>query len=169
MTTITYDDLLAAYLDEPTAERRSELFRAIRNARGFTTHLDFRSIDQHLKNGSYAAAAAALAALMPGAYLSASAHGRLSTALAGLGESEAAEREKQFAKAALRVIRSTGDGSARAPWRVLRVNDEYDLLAALGKTSRAQSLVELDGRRIDRHECTDGDVLHFDASGLLGA
>ena len=70
------------------------------------------------------------------------------------------------AGAALRSIRSTGDGSEQHPWSVLRINDEYDLLRALDKVRDRQDLVETGGRRLDRLTCTDGTVAYFDVTSF---
>ena len=163
----TYADLVTAYLDDPGPETLAPLRRAVRSSENFTVDLDLGSIDRLLAEGAYAEAATALRALMPGAIFSPSAHLRLAAALERSGEERSAARERQVAAAALRSIRSTGDGSEQHPWSVLRINDEYDLLRALDKVPEHQDLLEADGRRIDRHTCTDGTFAHFDASSLV--
>ncbi|MER7608852.1 DUF4919 domain-containing protein [Nocardioides sp. NPDC127503] len=163
----TYADLVTAYLDDPGPETLAPLRRAVRNSANFTIDLDLSGIDKLLADGNYAEAANALRALMPGAIFSPSAHLRLATALERSGEERSAARERQVASAALRSIRASGDGTEEHPWTVLRINDEYDLLRALKKVPGRQDLLEADGRRIDRHTCTDGTLAHFDASALV--
>ena len=163
----TYADLVTAYLDDPGPETLAPLRRAVRNSANFTIDLDLGAIDKLLADGAYAEAATALRALMPGAIFSPSAHLRLATALERSGEERAAARERQVASAALRSIRASGDGTEEHPWTVLRINDEYDLLRALNKVPGRQDLLEADGRRIDRHTCTDGTFAHFDATALV--
>ncbi|GGR54703.1 hypothetical protein J2S40_002627 [Nocardioides luteus] len=163
----TYADLVTAYLDDPGPETLGPLRRAVRNSENFSVDLDLEAVDTFLTDGSYAEAAAALRALMPGAIFSPSAHLRLATALERTGEERSAARERQVASAALRSIRDSGDGTEEHPWTVLRVNDEYDLLRALKKTSDRQELIETGGKRIDRHVCTDGTLAHFDATALV--
>ncbi|NYI78725.1 DUF4919 domain-containing protein [Nocardioides panzhihuensis] len=163
----TYADLVTAYLDDPGAETLAPLRRAVRNSANFTVDLDLGGVDKLLAEGAYTEATTALRALMPGAIFSPSAHLRLATALERSGEERSAARERQVASAALRSIRSTGDGSEEHPWTVLRINDEYDLLRALKKVPGQQELLETDGRRIDRHTCADGTLVHFDATTLV--
>ncbi|MFE6506093.1 DUF4919 domain-containing protein [Nocardioides sp. NPDC057767] len=162
----TYADLVTAYLDAPGPETLGPLRRAVRGAAGFTPDLDLDDVDRLLADGAYAEATTALQRVMPGAIFSPSAHLRMATALAGSGEERAAARERQIARAALRSIRSTGDGSEQHPWSVLRINDEYDMLRALDKVRDRQDLVETGGRRLDRLTCTDGTVAYFDVSSF---
>ena len=70
---------------------------------------------------------------------------------------------------ALESIRSTGDGTRAHPWSVLRVSDEYDVLRAAGRISREQTLLEADGRSLDRHVCDDDSEAWFDVSRLVRA
>lgn len=163
----TYADLVTAYLDDPGPDTLGPLRRAVRGSAGFTPDLDLDEADRLLAEGSYAAAAAELQRSMPGAIFSPSTHLRLATALERSGHGRTAARERRVARAALRSIRSTGDGSTQHPWSVLRINDEYDMLRALGKTPVRQSLLRRGGRDIDRHETTDGGVYHFDATQLF--
>ncbi|MEI7058898.1 DUF4919 domain-containing protein [Nocardioides sp. CCNWLW239] len=163
----TYADLVTAYLDDPGPETLGPLRRAVRGSAGFTPDLDLDEVDRLLAEGSYAAAAAELQRVMPGAIFSPAAHLRMATVMERTGDVRSAARERRVARAALRSIRSTGDGSEQRPWSVLRINDEYDMLRALGKTPVRQSLLRSHGRDIDRHETADGDVYHFDATQLV--
>ncbi|MFI5627273.1 DUF4919 domain-containing protein [Nocardioides sp. NPDC051685] len=160
----TYADLVSAYLDSPGPETLGPLRRAVRGSANFTPDLDLDEADRLLAAGAYAEAAAELQRVMPGAVFSPSAHLRMATALAGSGDERAAAREQQVARAALRSIRSTGDGSEQHPWSVLRITDEYDMLRALDKVRDRQDLVETGGRRLDRLTCSDGTVAHFDVT-----
>ncbi len=162
----TYADLVTAYLDNPGPETLGPLRRAVRGSANFTPDLDLDSVDSLLAEGSYASAAAELRRVMPGAIFSPSVHLRMATALEQSGDGRAAARERQVAGAALRSIRSTGDGSEQHPWSVLRINDEYDMLRALDKVRDRQDLVETGGRRLDRLTCTDGTVAYFDVSSF---
>jgi hypothetical protein len=162
----TYADLVSAYLDDPGTETLGPLRRAVRGSTNFTPDLDLDEADRLLAEGSYAAAAAELQRVMPGAILSPSAHLRMATALERSGDERTAARERQVARAALRSIRSTGDGSEQHPWSVLRINDEYDMLRALDKVRDRQDLVKSGGRRLDRLTCTDGTVAYFDVTSF---
>ena len=104
---------------------------------------------------------------MPGAFFSPSAHAALAAAHAGLGDDARARAERSLQVLALESIRSTGDGTRAHPWSVLRVSDEYDVLRAAGRVSREQTLLEADGRSLDRHVCDDGSEAWFDVSRLV--
>nr|WP_218861550.1 DUF4919 domain-containing protein [Nocardioides panzhihuensis] len=159
--------MVSAYLDDPGPDALGPLRRAVRGSAGFTPDLDLDEADRLLAEGSYAAATAELQRAMPGAIFSPSAHLRMAAALERSGDERSAARERQVARAALRSIRSTGDGSEQRPWSVLRINDEYDMLRAMGKTPVRQSLLRRGARDVDRHETTDGGVYHFDATQLV--
>ncbi|WP_193609018.1 DUF4919 domain-containing protein [Nocardioides lijunqiniae] len=166
--TTTYGALVATYLAEPTPATLAALRSAVRSAPGFTPDLAADALARPLLDrGAYGEAVTALSALMPGAMLSPSAHTVLAEALTGAGRTDAARREESLARAALSSILSTGDGTAARPWSVLRVSDEYDVLSALGKRSRRQSVDRVGSRHLDRHECEDGSELVFDVTGLF--
>ncbi|MGH3351849.1 MAG: DUF4919 domain-containing protein [Nocardioides sp.] len=162
----TYAELVTAYLDNPGPGTLAPLRRAVRGSANFDPDLDLRAVDTLLAEGSYAAASAELRRLMPGAIFSPSAHLRMATALEHSGDERAAARERQVALAALRSIRSTGDGSEQRPWSVLRISDEYDMLRALDKVRDRQDLIEDGARRLDRLTCTDGTVAWFDVTSI---
>ncbi|TQL67697.1 uncharacterized protein DUF4919 [Nocardioides albertanoniae] len=167
-TTKTYGDLLTAYLDDPSSTTLSPLRRAIRSAPGFTPDLDLDDAHRLVDEGAYDSALSQLRGLLPGALFSPSYHSLLAQIFEAIGKSDDAAREQQFARAAVTSIRSTGDGSFERPWSVLRINDEYDMLRTMDKTSARQSLLQHGERKIDRHESTDGGVFHFDATELVG-
>jgi hypothetical protein len=162
----TYADLVSAYLDGPGPDTLGPLRRAVRSSANFSPDLDLDEADRLLAEESYAAATAELQRAMPGAIFSPSAHLRMAAALERAGDERGAARERQVARAALRSIRSTGDGSEQRPWSVLRINDEYDMLRALDKVRDRQDLVEAEGRRLDRLTCTDGTVAYFDVTSF---
>ena len=70
--------------------------------------------------------------------------------------------ERRFMELALATIRSSGTGEEGSPLRVLRVQDEYDILGASGLRSIAQTEVASQGRVLDRHDLTDGSQLWFE-------
>lgn len=166
--TATTHDLADAYLADPSPAALAELRAAVRSAPNFTTDLVVGELVAPLmESGAYDEAITALRALMPGATFSPSAHAALAEALTGSGRPDAAEREVTLARAALRSILSTGDGSVERPWSVLRVSDEYDVLRSLRKRPREQTVVQVAGRHLDRHVLADGSEVHFDVTALF--
>ena len=65
-------------------------------------------------------------------------------------------------------IKSTGDGSEHAPYIVVRVSDERDVLAELEKTPGGQRLITVDDRHFDVIECDDDSVYWFDITSAYG-
>lgn len=161
-------DAVDAYLADPSPTTLARLRRTVRAARNFSTDLTVgETVRSHLDRGCYDAAVSAIEVLMPGATFSPSAHAALAEALARTGRQEAADREASLARAALRSIVSTGDGTVARPWSVLRISDEYDVLRSLGKRPREQTVVRDGDRHLDRHACTDGSDVYFDVSELF--
>jgi hypothetical protein len=121
----------------------------------------------YLESGAYEDVVRRLRPLLPGAFLSPSLHGTLAVAYGELGDEQSAKREAEFSKMALTGILLTGDGSQEHPYQVLRIQDEYDTLAYLGKQSVEQRLVREAMRTLDQHICQDGSHLWFDVSAFL--
>lgn len=163
----TYADLVDGYLAEPTPDSLGALRRAVRAAPGFDPDLGVRTHARALlRDGKDAEAVTALEESMPGSLFSPSAHAMLANALRRTGRDDAAARHARLSRAALDSILSTGDGSRERPWSVLRISDEYDVVDSLGDRPRRQALLRDGLRTLDRIECQDGRVVHFDVTGV---
>jgi len=161
-------ELVMVWSQTRAAADLASLRDAVRGAEGFDPGTDpVAAAAPALSRGDHEQAAAAVQALMPGAFFSPSAHAALAAAHAGLGDDARARAERSLQVLALESIRSTGDGTRAHPWSVLRVSDEYDVLRAAGRVSREQTLLEADGRSLDRHVCDDGSEAWFDVSRLV--
>jgi len=159
--------LTADFLADPTPRTRDALWAAVRAQRGFRSDLvPGEELGEALSSGDLARVVAVGRSLMPGAYLSPSVHLALTHAYAGLGRRGDADREADLAVIGLRAVTATGDGSREAPWTVLRLSDEYDVLRHLGTASVSQAVLTVGGRTLDRHEGEDGSTYHFDVTGL---
>jgi hypothetical protein len=153
-----------------TAADLAALRDAVRRSEGFDPGLDVVAVaGPALSQGDHETAAGLVQRLMPGAFFSPAAHAALAAAHAGLGDDARARAERSLQALALASIRGTGDGTREHPWSVLRVADQYDLLRADGRRSRAQTLVSVDGTSLDRHQCDDGTEAWFDVSALVRA
>lgn len=64
-------------------------------------------------------------------------------------------------------IMATGDGSRDSPYLVLRIEDQYGVLAALKKTKKGQELHEIGDRKLDRILTEDDDEVWFDVTDCL--
>jgi hypothetical protein len=163
-------DLALLWARTRSAEDLATLRDAVRRTPGFDPGLDVvAAVAPALSRGDHAAAATAARRLMPGAFLSPSAHAALAAAHAGLGDDARSRAERRLQALALESIRSTGDGTRAHPWSVLRVSDEYDVLRAERRTPQWQTLVAVDGASLDRHVCDDGSEAWFDVRGLVRA
>ena len=161
----TYADLVDDYLAEPTDDSLEALRRAVRAAPGFDPDLGILTHARALlRDGEDAEAVTVLEASMPGSLFSPAAHAMLATALRRTGRDDAAARHARLSRAALDSILSTGDGSRERPWSVLRISDEYDVVDSLGNRPLSQALLRDGLRRLDRIECQDGRVVHFDVT-----
>jgi hypothetical protein len=159
--------LATAYAQGRDPDDLHRLRLAVRRAPNYNADLDpVRVTAPLLEGGDFAEAVRVVRALMPGAFLSPSAHSALAKAYDGLGDATRARREARTARLALEAITSSGDGSQERPWPVLRVSDEYDVLREQGRASRTQRLVTFHGRRLDHHECSDGSEAWFDVDLL---
>lgn len=81
---------------------------------------------------------------------------------AELGDEETAEAMHLNALACCEGILATGDGTSESPYLVVRVSDEYDLLAYLQKEPDRQGLVNDGDRVCDVLTCADGTEIWFD-------
>lgn len=162
-------ELAVAYASSRTEGDLARLREAVRRTRGFDPGLDVVAVVSPLfARGAHAEVVARVEDLMPGAFLSPAAHAALAAAHHALGDDARAQAERRTQALALESIRSTGDGTRERPWSVLRISDQYDVLRADGRASRHQTLVETDGRSLDRHACDDGSEVWFDVSRLVG-
>jgi hypothetical protein len=162
----TYADLVDRHLADPGPGTLGPLRSAVRASPTFDPDLDPGQVAR-LLDAAPDTAARALAAMMPGALLSPVVHTALAQALDRLGRAPEASRQRRLARAALRGIVASGDGTRARPWTVLRVSDEYDVLRSLGRRPASQELVGQAGRELDRIECVDGSEAWFDAGGLV--
>ncbi|MCF6227069.1 MAG: DUF4919 domain-containing protein [Planctomycetes bacterium] len=102
--------------------------------------------------------------MLPNFLLSPGYHMALAKAYKELGNEEGLQAELTLAKVCVDGIKLTGEGTREQPWLVLRTSDEYDLLGEMGKKSKQQSLVEVDGRKLDHQLCEDESEYYFDVT-----
>lgn len=98
---------------------------------------------------------------MPGLFLSPQAHARLAQAYEVLGRVDDVVREQKLAAIALDSIRQSGTGAHGAPYEVLRVQDEYDILSASGLRPTDQAQQEDNDGVFDVLTVEDGSTFWF--------
>ena len=104
----------------------------------------------------------------PNLLLSPLAHFILSQAYLDLQREDEAEGEKAMGRLILKSILSTGRGTKKKPYEVMRVEDEKDVLSALRKQAGAQFLMTEKSRVFDLMECSDGSEVYFDITLMYG-
>jgi hypothetical protein len=104
----------------------------------------------------------------PNLLLSPLAHFILSQAYLGLKREDEAEGEKAMGRLILKSILSTGKGTKKKPYAVMRVEDEKDVLSALKKQAGAQFLVRDKSRVFDLLQCSDDSEVYFDITLFFG-
>jgi len=166
MTTVA--DLVDSYVADPGPRSFEAVRRAVRSAPDHRPGLVPAEVLGPLQRADdHAGVVQAATALMPGAALSPSVHLALAHAYAELGRQAESRHEVAVARAAVRGMLGSGDGTRTAPWRVLRLSDEYDVLRALRARSVGQSLVAEGEAWLDRHETESGATYYFDVTGLV--
>jgi hypothetical protein len=104
----------------------------------------------------------------PNLLLSPLAHMMLCQAYLDLKRENEAEGEKAMGRLILKSILSTGKGTKKRPYAVMRIEDEKDVLSALKKQAGAQFLMRGDSRVFDLMECSDGSEVYFDITLMFG-
>lgn len=151
------------WIDDPSPRHTDQLRDAVQSASNYSSGRELTStVVPLLERGAYAEARDAVLATMPGSFLSPSAHTALSRAHLALGAGAAADQERAFARASLVSILNSGSGSMQAPWVVLRITDEYDVISAMGTTVTEQVVSQPEGRMLDQLTTEDGQQLWFE-------
>lgn len=158
----------AAFLKEPTKENFLAVRQLVVASPAYQPYSDdLGDIDDLLGEKKYAEAEARFKAALPNLLLSPRAHRFAAQAAKARGDEAAASDEAAAAEKCLKGILDTGDGSEKAPYLVVRVSDEYDLLRHLEKRSHGQGLRWKDKQICDVLRITGGGELWFDISDVL--
>ena len=104
----------------------------------------------------------------PSLLLSPSVHLTLSRAYNSMGKENEAAFEKALAFQLIKSILATGKGTKKKPYAVMRISDEWDVLAALRKQAGPQFLMMGGPRVLDLLQCLDGSEVYFDITLMFG-
>lgn len=158
-----FDEVVAAFLEEPTPPALAELREQIQADPAYsTTGATLADAASLLDGGRSAEAVTLLARQRRANFLSPRGHLLFSRALTAQGRSALAELEEELAGIALETLLDSGSGERSRPFVVLRISDEYDVLARLGFRHARQG-VTVDGSRVlDVFEGEDGSSLWFE-------
>ena len=105
-----------------------------------------------------------LPAMLPNCLLSPSFHVFAGISSRELGDENAAEAESVVARKLLETLLATGDGTKDRPFHIIRVEDEYDVMAAKGLDVAEQELHQEDGRYLDALSDATGAEVWFDVT-----
>lgn len=160
---MAFTEVMKNFVLNPSEETLAPLQAEIMAAANYDPLVLFESVVSPLMDsGDHQGAVDAIWRMLPGAFLSPTAHAMLAYSYRQLGDEKASQRETKFARLALDTLTSSGDGTQEAPYRVLRVSDEYDVLRYAQLTSVAQRAVVIDGQGYDVHQCSDGSEVWFE-------
>jgi Domain of unknown function (DUF4919) len=144
---VGFRQLRERYLDSGIASFYDEIFLELQDA------VERRQLNDALLS---------LYVHMPRILLTPRAHWWAATLENELNGTDVAQLEQDIGDRLLEGIMGTGAGSRAKPFQVLRVDDEYDVLSALGKTFASQALFA--DPRCDVITCSDASELWFDVS-----
>lgn len=107
---------------------------------------------------------ALMPAMLPNLLLSPSFHLFAGIVARELEDDRTADLEAAVARRCLEALLATGDGSEARPFHIMRVEDEYDVMAARGMEVEDQEPVERDGRYFDVLRDGQGGETWFDVT-----
>lgn len=157
-----FQSVADAWVDNPGPGTLAPLMDEIQAQPNYYVSPDFSGAVAALRSGDTAEALDELLALMPGAFLSPLAHSLLADVYDARYRDAEAVRERALARASLVTILSSGDGTLERPWIVLRISDEYDVLAQLGERCALQTPAEESHRVVDRIATVEGNTYYFE-------
>ena len=155
--------LFENFLKDPSGEN----FKATRAELMKTPGYDFFSneiaaLDELAVDEDFHGILKRAAAMIPAWLLSPSLHLYLSEAFHEAGDRKHAEKEEQAAKACLRGMSKSGDGSKERPYLVMHEADEYDLIEAMGKEDEEHTRLSSHVPPLDKIRCEDGSEYYFE-------
>ena len=159
---------LEAYLSHRTLDTYLHLRGAVADHAAY--HPDDGAMERVadlMSRKDHQGAITAVRGMMPNWLTNPGAHQALAYALHKEGDVRTARRETFVAEALMDGLLGTGDGTRAHPWKVLRTEDEYDILLHLERQPTSHALLEVDGRGVDVVTCTGDVTLHFDVSAVL--
>lgn len=158
-------DLFSDFLEDPTEDTFLRLRDVILADPDYNFNSDeVESLIESFTGGDHAGVLAALPGLMPSWLLSPRAHFLAARSAEQVGDEETARWENYLARACLRGLLRSGDGTTARPFRVTHVADEYDLLNHLGKEASGQRQEFGATGVLDLIRCVDGSEICFDAT-----
>jgi hypothetical protein len=161
-------DELSDFLAKPSGETFLRLREVVIGSPDYEFHSDGADQVQGLFAAEdYEAVPDMLSELMPNWLLSPRVHRLVGLAAEQVGDTDLAQRETYMARACIRGLLESGDGSRERPFQVTHVADEYDLLEIQGKEMKQQRLVTDTAGSFDVIACTDGTELWFDIGPSL--
>jgi hypothetical protein len=153
--------ILSTLIRTPTADayRRAHRF-VVASAQYAPYSNDFARIQVPYDAKRYSEVCDSFARMVPNWLLSPRAHMAVAAARKHLGDEQSALVAFGIARALLAAIRATGDGTPECPYLVVRVEDEYDVLADLRRKNPTRQTTSAG---LDTFRFGDGATVVFDA------
>jgi hypothetical protein len=163
MTEACLPDAYQAFLENPTRDHHRRACRSILAEPGFDRHsLEWIELSKRCAEGRFEEALDQSYAMWPTWKLSPRFHLLVGFAASRLGDRSEEELSRFQFQTCLDGLLGTGDGTARSPYEVLHISDQYDVIRALGFSGRGQRTVARRGRCLSVVSCHEGTRVWFD-------
>lgn len=161
----SFADAIAALALRPTAENYLKLCAIVTAQPSYQPYSgDLDELMELYEAGRYAEAKRRIKDMMSTWVLTPSVHMIACMIAKKSGDEQTAMLELRLADACIEGMLATGDGTKDAPYVVVRVKDEYDLIRHLKKVPAQQGLLRDGERDLDHFELKDGSELYFDVT-----
>ena len=151
------------FLNDPSGENFKTLRAELMKTPGYDFYsTEIAALDELAADEDFQGIMKRAATMLPAWLLSPSLHLYLSEAFLEAGDRKHAEKEEQAAKACLRGMNKSGDGSKERPYLVMHESDEYDLIEAMGKDDEDHQRLASNVPPLDKIRCEDGSEYYFE-------
>lgn len=162
------NDLFERFFERPTRAHYQRARQLVLTQPDYAARaLDLALLGSTARAEDPAGVLAQVQGMMPVWALSPRTHFLAGTAAAELGDADEAELRQFLSNACLQGIAATGDGSEEQPLLVTHVEDEYDVLMALGQEVAAQRLVDNARGYFDVLRTSEGEEFWFNVTDIL--
>lgn len=149
-------EVASAFLCDPSQQAHEVLKALISQSKNYDPDWSVGRVGQAaIASGQFEGLLRAINSVLPGVFLNPSAHFWLAKAYEGLGDQAGKERELAIAELVTASLLGSGDGTEDRPYRVLMIQDEYDILSALREAPNGTELVRANDRMCDVIHCDE--------------
>jgi hypothetical protein len=166
----TLEDLLEAFLEEPTCDGFLRVREQLLADEHFAPHASVvDQLEQLIAHGRAKAAQKAADELMPAWGLCPRVHFLAGQAAEMLGDADEVELCRFLVSTCLEGMLSTGRGTRRSPYLATYPTDVQDVLTAKGLTAKSQRLIDTATTRLAGVVTHEGSTVWFDVGEMIAA